>query len=123
MRKIKFRGVLDGTYATADRILAEGTTVYGYYYELKGDSYISEHRLPHETSDGRRTAEYLSGGLRVKPETVAQLIAIDRNGNEVYEGDAVKSPYTPDEMAFKATFFDYGALLDGVIVRCAEDAS
>ncbi len=56
---IKFRG----------KRLSDGQTIYGYYHERGGDAYIDD--------------------WRVDPDTVAQLCGYDRNGDEVYEGDAV----------------------------------
>ena len=52
------------------------------------------------------------GGVwhRVDPNSVAQLIATDRNGYEVYEGDPI---IYVDGFGRPATFRQYGAIVDG----------
>ena len=62
--------------------------------------------------------------LSVEPDSVAQLIAVDIKGREVYEGDLVKRIADSDDPDFdrakafpmKATFEDYGGILDGEII-------
>lgn len=62
MREIKFRG----------RDLS-GKKRFGFYVESGGAPYIIESSTWHE----------------VEPDSVAQLVGHDANGNEVYEGDTV----------------------------------
>ena len=62
----------------------------------------------------------------VDAQTVEQLIAVDKNGKEVYEGDKVKrvlewsddkADYVEvDGWLLDATFEDYRAILDGEII-------
>ena len=59
MRKIKFRG----------RCIGNGTFVYGHLMHNFDDVYVNY--------------------WQVDPESVAQLVGIDANGNEVYEGDKI----------------------------------
>ena len=61
MRTIKFRGAR----------MSDGETIYGYYNVRGGDAYIDE--------------------WRVKPNTVAQLVGFDDNGEDVYEDDILIS--------------------------------
>jgi len=60
-RPIKFRG----------RCIGNGTFVYGDLTHNFDDVYVN--------------------GWQVKPESVAQLVGYDANGNEVYEGDELIS--------------------------------
>lgn len=87
-RTIKFRGkrLLDGGY------------VFGIGY---ADGIIF-------SPVGRETLRF-----HVERDSVAQLIAVDKNTYEVYEGDDIvcpdgKSPYT-----HRATFADYQSILGG----------
>lgn len=66
MRKIKFRGVR----------MSDGETIYGYYHVREGDAYIDD--------------------WRVKPDSVAQLVGTDNNGEDVYEGDELVESTTGD---------------------------
>ena len=66
MREIKFRG------------------------EMRGFDYYAFGDLRH------RGDEVFVDGYRVKPETVAQLVGYDANGNEVYEGDKLVSTKNSD---------------------------
>ena len=61
MRTIKFRGISKET----------GEKVFGYYLKSGDDSQIFD-------------GEYFHS---VKPESVAQFISLDKNGDEIYEGD------------------------------------
>lgn len=73
MRTIKFRGAR----------MSDGATIYGYYHVRAGDAYIDD--------------------WRVKPETVAQFVGFDANGDEVYEGDLVA---TDDGDEYEADLFE-----------------
>ena len=94
MRTIKFRGRTANGYVYGDLIQWDAT-----------HNYIAYNR------------EVLS----VEPDSVAQLIAVDIKGREVYEGDLVKRIADSDDPDFdasksfplKATFEDYGGILDG----------
>ena len=71
----------------------------------------------------------------VKDETVAQLIGVDKNGKEVYEGDKVKRILDMDydgewirvdpakAWEFEASFNDYSAILNEeiILVKAAGD--
>lgn len=74
MRQIKFRGVR----------MSDGETIYGYYYVRAGDAYIDE--------------------WRVEPDTVAQLVGYDNDGEEVYEGDELKDCITGEIVRAKIGF-------------------
>lgn len=107
MRAIKFRGV----------DMETGETVYGelgtIFTTCTGDKY------------------YFGSEHSVKPESVKQLIGVDGNGCEVYEGDKVVriKEWQDDEVldfhgyvevaAFPmmARFDDYRAIADGEIVK------
>lgn len=59
----------------------------------------------------------------VDAETIEQLIAVDQNGAEVYEGDLVEDlEYNCLLPPRKATFHDYTKILDGEIVKVVEEA-
>ena len=75
MRTIKFRG-----------IDTSGEFIYGDYTQYSRDECA--------ISDGKRLAF-------VKPETVAQLVGRDKDGNEVYEGDIL---IDEDGNEFRAEF-------------------
>lgn len=72
MRKIKFRGRR-----------ADGYVVFGDLIH-QGDKYFIEHWVP---------------DLEVEPESVAQLVGIDSNGKEVYEGDEVVDKFVEKYLA------------------------
>ena len=79
-RPIKFRGLgIDGE-----------TYFYGDLYQRRKE--VGIHRL----EDG--------GIFEVKPETVAQLVGYDKDGNEVYEGDTVVSPSGYEDFAEFRTY-------------------
>ena len=65
MITIKFRG-----------IDFSGKVHYGNYAEVDGCHYIIENTAWHNVKK-----------YRIKPDSVAQLVGVDRNGREVYEGD------------------------------------
>lgn len=100
MRQIKFRGKHFGT----------GKLVYGDLIQnFNGCAVI-------------RNAE-TDIWNQVEPESVAQLIAVDCNGREVYEGDLVVriADYDPDfdrakTFPMAATFEDFSAINDGQII-------
>ena len=51
----------------------------------------------------------------VEPESVSQLVGVDKNGREVYEEDKVQRLETG--AVFRACFSDYDGILDGEIVK------
>ena len=79
MRDIKFRGISKDT----------GKKVFGYYLKSGND---------HQIFDG----EYFHS---VEPESVAQFISLDKNGEEIYEGDTVISEPARNDKA-RIVFFD-----------------
>lgn len=100
MRQIKFRGETLG-----------GRIVYGFFCCTE----VEDVTLPCiivEEGDYRQ----------VKPESVAQLIGIDANGREVYEGDTViriagDEDFNPEKTyPMAAAFDDYAAIRDEEIV-------
>lgn len=108
MRQIKFRG--------RNRVTDE--FVYGtYYYEHFEDTPKEIHAIISEYGEE----------WRIDPESVAQLIGIDANGREVYEGDTViriaPSPdwkdgdFNPEKTyPMAAAFDDYAAIRDEEII-------
>ena len=104
MREIKFRGIdaLTGKY------------VYGYY-----NSFLGNEDLP--------MIAIKAGGVAVMPDSVAQLIGVDVNGKEVYEGDMVVRIREWDDDAggyvnvarfpMKATFDDYSAIANEEVIK------
>ncbi len=105
MRQIKFRGhaISDSCGQSVDKI-------------VHGDL-IHEWNKPCILDDD-------DGDIyEVEPESVAQLIAVDINGREVYEGDMVEriADYDPDfdrakAFPMAATFDDFSAINDGQII-------
>lgn len=100
MRKIKFRGNYVGSLLSR---------VYGDYVH-KGD------------------AEYIFDGVMTLQCTdIAQLIGIDANGREVYEGDTViriagDEDFNPEKtFPMAAAFDDYAAIRDEEIVLVVKD--
>ncbi|MBQ3434217.1 MAG: hypothetical protein IJK33_02510 [Clostridia bacterium] len=89
MRKIKFRGV--DSY--------NGKTVYGYY----------------APSGSIPMIDVGKGLVEIVPGSLAQLIGLDANKKEVYEGDKVQRLETG--AVFRANFSDYDGILDGEIVK------
>ena len=80
MHKIKFKG----------KRIDNGEWVYGYYWcnEEAGDFYKGKHFI---RSMNFQPAEFDYTDYEVIPETVGQLVCLDKNGDEVYAGDKVKS--------------------------------
>lgn len=74
MRKIKFRG--------KD---VNGNWHYGFYHAEEDKVYIIERR--------KNDALTVFANVEVIPESVAQFISVDKNGNEIYEGDRVMYEY------------------------------
>ena len=100
MRQIKFRGRK-----------FDGTIVYGDFV----------HTVPMSSFPG--VVDFEGFVHEVEPESVAQLIAVDCNGREVYEGDMVEriADYDPDfdrakAFPMAATFDDFSAINDGQII-------
>ena len=54
--------------------------VYGYYTHVAGDAMFPERHIIHTDV----------GLMDVIPETVGECVAKDKNGNNVFEGDALK---------------------------------
>ena len=76
MREIKFRG----------RDVETGELVFGSLVEYEGGKY----RFWINPLEGDRN-------YPVEPDTVAQLIGVDKNGREIFEGDKITAngyPYT-----------------------------
>lgn len=110
MRKIKFRG----------RDIKSGEMVYGDYCTPLSCEY------PHIRA--HKQHKY----IEVAPDSVKQLIAVDVNGKEVYEGDPISDTFdwrwdSPEQLGLfeqsavvlnnkfhhKATFADYEDILEG----------
>lgn len=72
MRPIKFRGRYVKDYV-GNEYIAEGEMIFGGFAMINGKPHI----IPHDLA------------LEVEPDSVAQLVGYDKNGNEVYEGDTV----------------------------------
>lgn len=116
MRDIKFRA----------RDIKTGEIVYGDYISPwdSPNPNIRVSRDFHKDERGRTVA--FCYYHEVDPDSVAQLIAYDKNGKEVYEGDLVKrilewnateEDYVEvDSWEFAASFEDYHAILAGEIV-------
>lgn len=79
MRTIKFRGISKET----------GKKVFGYYLKSGDDDQIFDGEFFHS----------------VEPESVAQFISLDKNGDELYEGDTVVSEFNTNDKA-RIVFFD-----------------
>lgn len=77
MREIKFKA----------KRLDDNSWVFGYFYEENGNTYIIENRQ--KESKLNRNLTY-----QVDPSTVCQFTGLkDCKGNDVWEGDMIKSPY------------------------------
>ena len=101
MRQIKFRG-----------LTLEGKFIYGDYRRIGVRPHIYK----------RGQCYYEERAVEVTPESVAQLIGIDANGREVYEGDTViriagDEDFNPEKtFPMAAAFDDYAAIRDEEIV-------
>ena len=104
MREIKFRG----RHTTTNKV------IYGYAFKYPGQTswYILDAHAEQ---------------WRMKKDSLAQLIAVDTNGEEVYEGDKIKHKRGAyfavgvDEISktTAATFKHYAGILSGEIVKVA----
>ncbi len=114
MKKIKFRGRMIAS-EIHNEYIAEDEMLIGGYVEIDGKPHIV-----HKMTMGWVISE-------VKPESVAQLIGVDKNGAEVYEGDKViRETFIDDEgnehevleaFPMAATFEDFSAIENGEIVK------
>lgn len=109
MRQIKFRG----------KAVWGGKIVYGNL-DYRESKYCTEYAIRGQNANSWHSPCW---EVVVKPETVAQLIAIDKNGNEVYEGDKViriaGEDFNPEKaFPFYADFRDYGAIIDEEVIKC-----
>lgn len=101
MRQIKFRG-----------LTLEGKFIYGDYRHIGFRPHIYK----------REQCYYEERAVEVAPESVAQLIGIDANGREVYEGDKViriagDEDFNPEKAyPMAATFEDFAAIRDEEII-------
>lgn len=117
MRQIKFRGRFwnkDG-HDDAECEHRDGDFIFGGYARMKLDA-----------EDGY--VDYIINefgkAYRIYPESLAQLVGVDSNGNEVYEGDMVERIADYDDEDFDrakafpmaATFDDFSAINDGQII-------
>ena len=76
--------------------------IYGsYHYEKCDDGSIVEGIIPEWNPNIE---------IEIKPESVAQLVCYDKNGEEVYEGDEIESRFGSMRLA---TFRHYGEIIDG----------
>lgn len=100
MREIKFRGVvpgsdkLDGGKVVSGSLVIYATGMYTHWIYTEG----ADRNYP------------------VEPESVAQLVGYDRDGQEVYEGDTLilgdtdsKSPWDEYTVELKAHGYKHGA--------------
>lgn len=107
MRTIKFRGVsIDETPASL-----KGQYVYGDYltpWEEGRGTQIRMTKGDHKDEFGNVSAYCYK--IEVDPDSVAQLIGVDKKGNEVYEGDEIESRFGSMRLA---TFRHYDGIIDG----------
>lgn len=85
MRPIKFRG----------KSFKTGKLVYGDLIQSKGATGIIATDINDVIQDAKRH-NIPKGLIGVEPETVAQLVGYDCDGNEVYEGDVIQTPEGKD---------------------------
>ena len=112
-REIKFRG------KSLNEGKRTGRWVYGDLLRPWADDQqypmIRECIDDHTDEDGVEWASCRT--LDVEPDSVSQLIGVDKNGREVYEGEPVKVVGTED-MTFEATMADYFAIKMGKVIKC-----
>ena len=99
MRTIKFRGI--------DSVTKK--PVYGYY-------------CPFLCDENYPMIAVAAGFVKIDDGSLAQLIGVDPDGNEIFEGDEViriaGEDYEPEKtFPMAATFEDFAAIRDGQIVR------
>lgn len=107
MRLIKFRGLsiddkpasLKGKYVYGD-LIQPWETGRGTQIRVTADD--------HKDDNGNIVAYCYY--IEVDPDTVAQLIGVDKKGNEIYEGDEIISRFGS---SCYATFRHYGGIKDG----------
>ena len=93
MRQIKFRGAR----------MSDGETIYGYYHVRNGAEYIDE--------------------WRVDPDTVAQFVGEDANGDELYEGDEMTLTFFSGDKAKGTATIKAGAISDLLAVAYGLDCT
>ena len=98
MREIKFRGRYVGDYVM-DEYIAEGTMLYGGYVEIEGKPYI----IPKDDT-----------ATQVTPESVVQLVGIDADGKEIYEGDYVEIVHDGKQYVYQAHLEGFATGNDGI---------
>lgn len=103
MRQIKFRGRVPESDAFDGGRIAYGSLVI---YESGA--------LTHWIYTPNAERNY-----PVEPESVEQLIAIDKSGREIYEKDVVKLVNAPEEK-WPATFEDYVQILEGDVIYAGD---
>lgn len=114
MRAIKFRGKDKKT----------GEIVYGILLKIPNAHYIIDsiswndyydtnnkyHKIILQDSSTDVTYHTPLRMCAVENDSIAQLIGIDKNGNEIYEGDEIKSRFGS---SCYANFRHYGGIIDG----------
>ena len=88
MRQIKFRG----------KTVYDDTLIYGDYHQYS--------RSECAIGDGKHLAF-------VKPESVAQLVGVDKDGKEVYEGDILVREFDGKRYEYKAHLSSFATSDDG----------
>ena len=95
-RQIKFRGV-----TCKSRFHKAGEVVFGHSLD-----YFMGHNSPQIADETQQGWE----SIPVKPDSISQLIGVDKKGNEIYEGDEIVSRFGS---SCYATFRHYSGIIDG----------